>query len=176
MKIVNRTKPRGYTLFEMVLTVAGATVVLGSCAVLLHGLLRLDHVAHNHMTDTLTMNHLAEQFRQDVRTARKAERGVSEKLKTPTLTLTTPDAPTITYEIVDTRLLRTETLADKVVRREAYPIERLGPVEFEEEGAFVRLVLLRKPDDPGAILRPVARFDARLAKHRLEPLAAEAKR
>jgi type II secretory pathway component PulJ len=174
LKASNRTKRPGFTLFEIILVVAGASMIVATCAMLLHVLLRLDTVGRSHLNDASTVSRLARQFREDVRTASKADR-TPESNQAPRLTLTTPGAPTVIYQVESDRLLRLESLGDKVVRRESYSIARLGPVAFEGDGGFIRLVLLRKPDEPGTAIRPRARIDARLGKHRTLSRASEPK-
>jgi type II secretory pathway component PulJ len=172
LKAVNRAKRRGFTLFEVILVVAGASMIVATCAMLLHVLLRLDNVARSHLNDASTVSRLARQFREDVRTAAKADR-TSEPNQAQKLALATPGAPTVIYQVENDRLLRTETLGDKVLRRESYSIARLGPVAFEDNGGFIRLILLRKPDEPGTAIRPRARIDARLGKHHTLSRASE---
>ena len=174
MKAANRTKRRGFTLVEIILVVAGASMIAATCGMLLHVLLRLDTVGRSHLNDASTVARLARQFREDVRTAGKADR-TPEANQAPRLTLTTSGAPTVIYQVENDRLLRLETLGDKVVRRESYSMARLGPVAFESDGGFVRLVLLRKPDEPGTAIRPRTRIDARLGKHRTLSRASEAR-
>jgi len=77
----------------------------------------------------------------------------------------------VIYQVESDRLLRLESLGDKVVRRESYAIARLGPVAFEDDAGFIRLVLLRKPDEPGTAIRPRVRIDARVGKHRTRTLS-----
>ena len=157
----------------MVLVVAGASLLLSTCGALLHVLLRLDHVGRSYLNDTATVSRLGKQFRQDVRTARGAGRGLEAENR---LTLTSPDGPTITYEVEGDRLLRAETLGGKPVRRESFDVTRLGPVGFEADGPFRRLVLKRRPENLGKALRPALRIDALLGKHLPLASVSEAKR
>jgi len=73
LKATNRTRRRGFTLFEIILVVAGAATLVATCAMLLHVLLRLDTVARSHLNDASTVGRLARQFREDVRTAASAD-------------------------------------------------------------------------------------------------------
>ena len=60
----------------MLLVVTGVTAILASCAVLLHSLLRLGEIGPSapHLNDGRTVSRLAQQFREDVRIAEKADR------------------------------------------------------------------------------------------------------
>jgi hypothetical protein len=166
-----RKRP-AFTLVEMLLVITGVTTLLAACGILLHGLLRMESAERAHLADVSTVSRLARQFREDVRTAEKADRTPGED-QAPKLTLTLPDASVVTYHVDGERLLRSETRQKTLRRRESYPLARLGPISFEQDDRFLRLVLRRKPGEPGSRMRPRARIEARLGKRPMGTNAPE---
>ena len=164
-----RSTRRGFTLVEMIVVIGGITIILGLCAGLLHTLLRLDRSGRESLNDTNTLARLARQFRQDVRASRAAKPGDAGSLA-----LTRPDGPDVSYRVQGARLVREERAGEKVVRREAYAVARIGPLRFETEGAFVRLIAARRPTNPLAPPRTAVGVEARLDKDRTQRDPAEA--
>jgi prepilin-type N-terminal cleavage/methylation domain-containing protein len=163
---------RGFTLVEMLLVVTAVTGILAACAMLLHSLLRLESAERAHLADASTVSRIARQFREDVRTSETAD-PIPGANQAPKLVLSGSDASVVTYQVDGERLVRTETNQNKLLRRELYPLARLGPIGFEEDRGFLRLVLLRKPAEPGSQMRPRARIEARLGKRRIVANAPE---
>ena len=168
MIAARRATRRGFTLMEMVLVIGSVTVVLGICGSLLHMLLRLDRSGRESLGDTVTLTRLARQFRQDVRAARGVDLGKDQQLE-----LTRGDGPPIIYHLDKDRLLREERNGDDVRRREAYSLTRLGPLRFESDGSWIRLILSRRPEHPTAMVRPAVVVEARLDKERVMTNRAE---
>jgi hypothetical protein len=160
MKVaMTSSKSRAFTLIEMVVVIGGVSLMIGMAAGLIHILLTLDRADRYSLSDARGASRLSRQFRDDVRDAKTAEVvGTGMKLDR--------EAHVVSYEVEGRRLIRTDSSDGKVIRREAYPLERLGPATFEVEDGFARLSLLRRPDAPGASVRPRMIFEAKVGKHR----------
>ena len=90
------------------------------------------------MADSGNVARLARQFREDVRASSTAKAAAAG------LELTSGDGPAIAYRVEGSGLIREETLAGAVRRREGYTMDRLGPLDFEVKGSRVRLLLARR--------------------------------
>ncbi len=159
---------RGFTLIEMILVIGSVSVILAICGSLLHVLLRLDRSGRESLGDSVTLTRLARQFRQDVRAARAVDLGKEQQLE-----LARSDGPPIIYHLDKGLLLREERKGDDVRRREAYSLTRLGPLRFESDGSWIRLILSRHPAHPAATVRPAVIIEARLDKDRAMTNRAE---
>lgn len=166
--LMTSSKRRAFTLIEMVVVIGGVSLMIGTAAGLIHILLTLDRADRYSLSDARGASRLSRQFRDDVRSAKTANAAGSGMKLDRT-------AGAVSYEVEGVRLIRTETSRGSVIRREAYPLERLGPAIFEVEDGFARLSLLRRPDSPGASVRPAATFEARVGKHQAFSNLAEAR-
>lgn len=158
-----RASRRGTSLIEMVLIIGSVTLVLAMCGGFMHLLLRLEGAGRAALTDATSLSRLARQFRGDVRGASAAKVVPGEGENPAGLDLTAEGALLISYRSVGHEVLRTESLGEKTIRREAYRFTGLGPVAFTLEPDWVRLEIPRKASGPG---RPANRIEARIAKHR----------
>ncbi len=149
---------RGFSLFEMIIVIGGLALVLGLCATLLHMLFRLDRSGRDALRDSQTLATLARQFRRDVRSSQQAKADAPGSLE-----LKSPDGPTLAYRVDHARLIREQGDGKTIARREAYAIERLGPIRFEVAGDFVRLRAERHPENTQAPPRPTVLVEAALA-------------
>lgn len=157
---LRRPRRRGASLIELMVIMSSLSVVLGLCAVLLHGLLKLDRSGRAAVDDTTTLARLARRFRQDVRAAEKA------RPETPTkLVLTGDDGGSVTYHLVGARLLREDRRGETLRAREGYNLGRLGPLSFDAADGLVRLRLARSGGT--GLARPPVGVDAVLGKDRL---------
>ncbi len=150
-----------FTLFEMLMVIAGLTIILSLCGGLLHALLRLDRAGRESFRDSTTLSRLARQFRQDVRGSEQAKPGDAGALE-----LDRPDGIIVMYRRADTRLIREESDGNDIKRIEEYDLRRLGPASFAVDGSFVRLVLSRRPTNLQAPARPAVAIEAFLDKDR----------
>lgn len=156
---LRRPRRRGASLIELMVIVGSVSVVLGLCAVLIHGLLKLDRSGRAAVDDTTTLARLARRFRQDVRAAAKATPD------TPTKLVLTGGDGTISYHIDGSRLLREDRNGETLRGREGYNVGRLGPVSFDAADGLVRLRLARSSG--AGLARPPVGVDAILGKDRL---------
>ena len=157
-------KRAGFTLFEMVLVIAGVCVVIGLCGGLLHGLLRLDRSGRNAVVDATTLSRLGRQFREDVRSGRRVkaagENGGS-------ILIEREDGGATAYRSEGVSLVREDRRGDKVRGRESFGIGRLGPVQFEIHGTLLRMKLSGNAEGANMRARPGAVVEAKLGKDRL---------
>jgi len=164
-----RPRRRGASLIELVVIVGSVAVVLGLCAVLIHGLLKLDRSGRAAVDDTTTLARLARRFRQDVRAAAKAAPD------TPTqLVLTGGGGGTVSYHLDGSRLLREVRNGETLRGREGYHVGRLGPVSFDAADGLVRLRLARSHG--AGLARPPVGVEAVLGKDRLLSNATEGRK
>jgi hypothetical protein len=156
----NRVPRRGYSLIEIVLVIGSVWVVLVLCALLLHALLRLDRAGRSDLTESFTISRLARQFRADVRAATEAQPDAKG------LNLTRADGRSIVYRAEARRLVREESEAGSVRRREAFSLSRLAKAGLEKRGGFVRLTLDPPDQETHGLRRESITIDANLAKDR----------
>ena len=159
-----KTRRRGYSLIEMVVVVGAVTIVLSMCGLTLHALMRLDRSGRRGFDDASTVARLARQFRKDVRSASAAKTNAADDEKSR-LDMNIHDKQTVTYALEGIKLIRTEKQADgKVLNREGYRVDRIGPVGFEMKGSWVRLKLERMSANGAALPKPPIAVEARLGK------------
>lgn len=153
----------GFTLFEMVLVVAGVSVVIGLCGGLLHGLLRLDRSGRNAVVDATTLGRLGRQFREDIRGGRGVK-ALGEK--GGAILIERDEGRSLAYRNEGGSLVREERHGEKVRGRESYGMERLGAVQFEIRGTLVKMVISGKAEEANARARPRMAVEATLGKDR----------
>ncbi len=159
-----KSRRRGYSLIEMVVVVGAVTTVLSMCGLVLHAIMRLDRSGRRGFDDAATVGRLAQQFRQDVRSASSAEASAASDTKLQ-LNMKFPDKQTVTYALDGIKLIRTEKQEDgKVLDREGYRVDRIGPVGFETKGSWVRLKLSRASENGTALPKPPIQVEAKLGK------------
>lgn len=161
---------RGISLVEMIVVIGGLTIILSLCGSLLHTLLRLDRSGRESVNDSTTLARLARQFRRDVRSSHAAKRGDSGSIE-----FNRSDGPPVSYRVDGPHLVREERDGKNIVRREAYAVSRLGPLQFEVNGKLVRLVVARRPSNPLAPARAAVSVEARLDKDRTPAQPEEAR-
>ena len=159
-----KTRRRGYSLIEMVVVVGAVTIVLSMCGLVLHALMRLDRSGRRGFDDAATIGRLAQQFRRDVRSASSAKTNVTKDAKSQ-IDMKLHDKQTVTYAWEGIKLIRTEKQEDgKILNREGYRVDRIGPVGFEKEGSWVRLKFNRTSENGAALPKPPIQVEARLGK------------
>jgi type II secretory pathway pseudopilin PulG len=155
---------RGYTLIEMVIVIGAAMLIMGLVGSLLGALFKVERGSRAAVNDATTVSRLARQFREDVH--------ASESLKTTTpkpsgigLELIGIDGATTAYLVDGGRLIREASREGKVRAREAYAIERLGPLTFGVEGKRAWLILARHVEEGAGVSRPEVRVEATVGKN-----------
>ncbi len=159
-----KTSRRGYSLIEMVVVVGAVTIVLSMCGLVLHAIMRLDRSGRRGFDDAATVGRLARQFRRDVRSASSAKTSAAKDTKSQ-LDLKFHDKQTVTYALEGIKLIRTEKQEDgKILNREGFRVDRIGPLRFETEGTWVRLKLKRTSENGAMLPKPPIQVEARLGK------------
>jgi hypothetical protein len=128
----------GYSLVQLLVVIATATVLLTTGAMILATMLRSQAVAHEHLRQTRLRSRLTRVFLEDVHAAKSAES------QGPALTLSADDRKII-YQVKGTRLFRQETAGESAVSQEAFTLNELAvrfEVGSEGDAELVRLVLI----------------------------------
>lgn len=124
----------GYTLVQLLVVIATATVLLTTGAMILATMLRSQAVAHEHLRQTRLRSRLTRVFLDDVHASRSAE------AQDEALTLSAGDRK-VAYRVQGSRLIRQETAAENPVSQEAFTLGELT-VRFEVSLERVRLGLV----------------------------------
>ncbi|MFO0953182.1 MAG: hypothetical protein U0835_18910 [Isosphaeraceae bacterium] len=169
MKSPNGRARRGVSLIELILIMGAMTLVLTTCAVYTHMLLRLERSGRESASDMTTTARLARQFRTDVRAASAARKGPGE-----TLVLSSEGGGEVAYSVETGTLVRVEKQAGKT-RREGYAYALHAPPRFESDGKLVRFTVTESPTNRPDSLRPDLVVEAVLGKDG-SPLGAVAMR
>jgi type II secretory pathway component PulJ len=139
----SRTRPRGFTLIEMLVIMTGVSAVLGLCVVTIQLLMRVSSDAQERRGAAAALGRLAEQFRKDVHGWDDAQLRMSAELR-----LGDGRRVSVTYTARDGRVERLESTGAQVVRHDAYALGRGGSATFErrDDGPrrFLVLVVIRK--------------------------------
>jgi hypothetical protein len=159
-------------IVELLLVMSTMLIIFGICVGLMHGLLRLDRVAREHLAESATRDRLARQLRLDVRAASRSKPGTGEATPADRLELELPDGRVIDYRVLRGRIVRDERNGRGDVSHESYRLPSRAVPRFavrqEGKAVFVILHLERKsapgdtrsPHDPGceALLGKDLRF------------------
>ncbi len=138
----------GWTLIEMLVTVAVMAAITGIAVKTLAAMLRSERNGIEHVSRLQTVSRLARQFRSDIHAATAVELGADIPTK-PLLLITVGDAHQIQYEKTPQGLLRTERRASQSARLEPW---RLSQTEFqcvETPGTPRLLTLIVDTLEPG---------------------------
>ncbi|MFO0908233.1 MAG: hypothetical protein U0794_07715 [Isosphaeraceae bacterium] len=150
----------GFTLIELVILIGCTTIILSTCGVFLHLLLKIDHSGRDVQRDTLAVSRLARQFRSDVRGATKAEAPGPTRLE-----LSGNSGGRVIYEIDKLRITRTESRAKGAERHEAYVLRRYVTPRFEVgTDQRVSLVLPRSPGSASTLASLGIRIETTLGR------------
>ena len=142
---------RGITLIEVLIVVTGVTMMLGLCAVSIQLLMRLNGDGVSRYGTAVALERLARQMRADAHSSESGQLDVDPKAdgKPASLRLTLNPDHMVTYQSQEGAVVRTESAAGKVVRRESYSLPAGGAARFllREEGPsrLVALVVTRGP-------------------------------
>jgi hypothetical protein len=159
---------RGITIIEVLIVVTSVTIMLGLCAVSIQLLMRLNGDGVSRYGAAVAIERLARQIRDDAHSSESGQLDVDPKAegKPAILSLTLMPAHSVAYQSQFSAVVRIETAAGKVVRRESYALPAGGAARFSlrEEGPskLVALVVTRSPGksqtDPPRPLEVVAQI------------------
>jgi Tfp pilus assembly protein FimT len=127
----------GYTLVQLLVVIATATVLLTTGAMILATMLRSQAVAHEHLRQTRLRSRLTRVFLDDVHAAQSAD------TQNEALALSEGERK-VSYRMQGTRLIRQETAAGNPVSQEAFTLNDLAvrfEISPEGEAELVKLVL-----------------------------------
>lgn len=117
-RISGKTARRGVGLVELLVMVAGGSVLLGTATVLIGIMFRSEQNSTRMVTDALATDRAARQFRQDAHAALKAE------VDPARIKFIFNDERQISYAPADDRLIRTSTSSDGRERRDEFRVVR----------------------------------------------------
>jgi len=128
-----REKParRGITIIEVLIVVGCVTIALGLCAVTIQLLLRLAADGQARYRSQTSLERLTRQLRGDTHAAAGAQVDAAGDGKAASLRLSLGPKHGVTYEPRKSAVMRVESQAGSVVRRELYPLAAVGAVQFE---------------------------------------------
>jgi hypothetical protein len=118
----SRRTRRGITIIEVLIVVTGVTMMLGLCAVSIQLLMRLNGDGVSRYAAAVAVERLARQIRDDAHSSESGQTETEENagLKLPILRLTIEPDHFVVYQAQDGAVVRTESTAGKVLRRESY--------------------------------------------------------
>lgn len=136
---------RGYSLLEMLVVMAGMSMVLGVCVSLIFTLLRMDRTGRALMAEGNVTARLSRDLRRDVRAAHDVALAshAAAPARQAVLRLTGPRR--VEYRVEPSQVIRTLSESGAVQSREVYRLKHTGQTHFELDRAppstVVRLVL-----------------------------------
>jgi prepilin-type N-terminal cleavage/methylation domain-containing protein len=156
--IANRSAGRrGFTLVEVMASLAALTMVLGVCVALVTMLYRLSDSGEKHAAQELAIARAARVFRRDVNAADRVETRLSGK-PSDTITLLLKDGSSIEYTAEREAIVRVETVGTTIVSQDRLflPEKAMPRFELHNDGdrEFLSLAFNRrgaKTDAPLAI-------------------------
>jgi type II secretory pathway component PulJ len=133
MMPIKRCARRGFSLIEVVVLMTAVAVVLGLCALTIQLLLRLNTDGQARYSASVTMMHLARQFRSDVRAGEAARLGASggSGPKSESLFLSLGPEHSVAYEPRGESVVRLESQSGNLTRHERYALPRASLARFE---------------------------------------------
>ncbi len=157
----HRRRPTGFSLVELMTTIAVLTILLGMCAGLIRILLKLDHAGRDAMDVENDQVRLARTLRDE---AHRSTSPTPRLIQADRLTLILPDNQTVEYTVRPHDLLREVRQGEKVRQRELYRTPPRATVRFEAATEAGRSVvsLLVSPSNRG--LDSVIRVDAEVGR------------
>ncbi len=151
----------GFSLVEMLTTIAVLTILLGMCAGLIRVLLKLDQAGRVAMDTANDQVRLARTLRDE---AHRSTSATARTLQADHLALTLPEGETVDYTIRPRDVLRELRQGGKVRRREVYRMPPRSSARFEAATESSRSVIsLIIPQSPGS-LEPATRIDAEVGR------------
>ena len=138
---------RGYSLVEVIVVMATASVLLGLTVTLLYTLFRAERGGRDQVRHYTALGRLAEQFRRDVHAATAADAIENQEWE-----FSLSDNRTVTYRMEPGRVIRLEQAGEASPRRESFalPPGMTAAVEIDTdaEPTFARLVIVPAPAGP----------------------------
>jgi len=172
---MNRNR-RGYSLIEMLVVIAVSSVVIALAVALLQSLFTADRATRDHVAGQQSLRRLADDFRDDAHAAVKlaAVQAAADAKATPAWELEMDASRKVRYAASTGRVVREETAAGKMLRREVYRLPDGSSAAIRLESGPPALAVLRVtsggPADRGSGGLPL-RIDAVLASdHRFAKL------
>ena len=146
-----RSRParRGITIIEVLIVVTTVTMMLGLCAVSIQLLMRLNGDAVSRYATAVALERLARQIRDDAHSSESGQIDTEARTQgtTASLRLTIKPDRTVVYQAEDRAVVRTESAAGTVLRRESYSLLSGGMARFvlraEGPSQFAVVVMTR---------------------------------
>jgi len=131
------TRRRGLTLIELLVAMAGTSVILGMAVALVYTLLGADRAARQRMHVGESLARLAEQFRSDVHAAKAvapvAPAGAARP--SPGWQLPLDGGRSVRYGLRQGKLIRSEHAGGKAVRQESFALPEGATISIEQDVA-----------------------------------------
>jgi Tfp pilus assembly protein PilV len=121
---------RGISLIEMLVMMTIVSVALGLSATTIQLLLRLKADAHSRYSANVVLERLARQLRSDVHAAASAQVEGAPDKKPPGLRLDLRAKRMVIYEAKNSAVVRIESQAGQIMRREVYSLPAARAAEF----------------------------------------------
>jgi hypothetical protein len=141
MKYSNAKSRTGMSLIELVVVVSASSVILTTCAALLHRVMRADSDSRSFGDIERNAARLSNQFRDDVHQASVASLDHSKTDNEVVLTLKLPKDQSLEYSCAAGRVLRMLTQNGKAVAREEFVFPEQSEFAVQERDSPKRIIL-----------------------------------
>ena len=162
-----KSNRRGHSLIEVLVILAGVSMLLTVSAGLLHVLFKLDRIERTELAETATIGRLSRQFRQDAHASERAEKGGGSDAG-ETLAFVLPSGETIRYGPSKGWLVRTKLKGKEPLARDEFRLSRRGLPRFsirtEDDANFVSLWFAGSSGGPSQSLRRELRYEAAVGR------------
>jgi prepilin-type N-terminal cleavage/methylation domain-containing protein len=125
---------RGFTLVELIATIAASGVLLVLATGVMHRMMRFESKSRQRASVHLAAVRLSHDFRYDVHQANGFKIGDSDDQQ-PTIRLTLPEGSDVTYQVAGQRVLREQRLDNQQVARETYEFPADHQMRFSDSDA-----------------------------------------
>jgi type II secretory pathway component PulJ len=162
MKYSNTELRRGLSLIELVAAVSACSVILTTCAVLLHRVMRADSDSRSFGDIERTAARLSNQFRDDVHQASAASLDHSKTDNEVVLKLKLPKDQSLEYSCAAGRVLRMLTQNGKAGAREEFVFPQQSEFAVQERDSPKRIILsiTTQPKAVAGDVRPLKTYHA----------------
>lgn len=165
---------RGFSLLEILVVMAGMSMVLGVCISLIYGLLRMERSGRAILAEGQVTARMARDFRRDLRAAQSVDLGSVASGQARQAVLRLPGKRTVEYRAEKRQVIRTVSEENEIRGREVYRLNRSGRAHFDREkgstSTIVRLVVDSAPGSAGSgteascVIEAILGRDARFLK------------
>ena len=146
---MNRACRQGWTLIEVVISIALTSVITGMVVTLLTTLLEFDRRSTELQNESTSFARLADQFRSDVRAASSIQQeAVTEEETLQRITLSLSQDTRVVYQQQGDRLLRTFYQGEQPSGQESYDLPESAQVRLHESPTAVGEVATLMLDYP----------------------------